>query len=83
VIAEQRELRRETRMSARRARREAYHRDLESPVRYAVRSRLADRTVYLVAGRDQLEDHQGQGVGSRVMGTHETLAHARRRLGWL
>jgi hypothetical protein len=76
VIAEQRELRRETRMSARRARREAYHRDLEAPLRYAVRD--VDGRLSAVLGPISCP----VGYRWRAMGTHETLAHARRRLGW-
>ncbi len=85
MIEKEIETKKTRRRDARRKRREAHHRDLEQPVRLATRARVPGRdTSYAEStGFESLPRAYPEAlVESRVMGTHETLAHARKRLGW-
>ena len=84
MIETARQVKKATRVEARRLRREAYARDLERPVRWAIRfSAPRQETAYVVSTDPrELPTDDCVRIGARVMGTHESLDHAKRRLGW-
>lgn len=81
MIDLKRQAKRSARQEAKRNRRAAYLRDLEPPVRYLVRYRTGQHLLHTIAAHpgDVFADRL---IGARVMGTHESIDHARRRLGW-
>lgn len=66
-----------------RERAHAYWRDLEKPRRYLVRFGEGGQTVRECdSAGDAVAPYPYSGATARLMGTHETVKQAQRRLGW-